>query len=74
MIEMTASDEENSGIDGIEVVAMVENKSYGTFEVVMQCIILIASIIIFYTYAFGVIIFYHDHNRPTISATDVKPT
>jgi hypothetical protein len=57
VIEMTASDEENSGIDGIEVVAMVENKSYATFELVMQFIILIASIIIFYSYAFGVRIF-----------------
>jgi hypothetical protein len=54
VMEMMATDEENSGIDGIEVMAMTENKSFATFEIVMQCIILIASIIIFYNYAFGV--------------------
>jgi hypothetical protein len=54
VMEMMATDEENSGIDGIEVIAMTENKSFATFEIVMQCIILIASIIIFYNYAFGV--------------------
>ena len=54
VLEMTATDEDNSGIDGIEVMAMTENKSFATFEMVMQCIILIASIFIFYNYAFGV--------------------
>jgi hypothetical protein len=54
VMEMRAAEEDNSGIDGIEVVAMTENKSYATFEIMMQCILLIASVIIFYSYAFGV--------------------
>ena len=73
-MEITAPEEDNSGIDGIEVIAMTENKSYATFELVMQCIILITSFIIFYNYAYGVRNFYLSHYRVKISATDARPT
>ena len=71
---MTATDEDNSGIDGIEVMAMTENKSFATFELVMQCIILVASIFIFYTYAFGVRKISFNHYRAAISATEARLT
>ena len=71
---MTATDEDNSGIDGIEVMAIKENKSYATFELVMQCIILVASIIIFYSFAFGVRNASIDHYRAAISRTDARLT
>jgi hypothetical protein len=74
VLEMTATDEDNSGIDGIEVMAMTENKSFATFELVMQCIILVGSIFIFYTYAFGVRKISLNHYRAAISATEARLT